>query len=315
MTRHNGRQRWWVDTVSGAAPSRLVIGLTMAALICIWGTTWGAILISLKGFAPLTAASIRFAIAAAILWGVARARRIELGGVENFWLWWVQATFAFSLSYGIVYWAEQWVPSGLTSVLFSTLPLFVMIFAYGLLPEERPSLGGLLGLMGGFAGVVLIFSDDVGALADPLARRAALILLLSPIGAALAQVVVKRWGSGLNAFSLTAPPLAMTALFLGTLAWLFERDRSIVLDPAPVLATLYLAVVGTAVTFILFFWLLRHVLATQLSLIAYAIPVVAVFIGTVYFDEPLTLRMVAGSALVIIGVGFAARPRVARGSS
>ncbi len=308
MTRFGGRRRWWADEVSGT-PSRLVVGLTIVVLISIWGTTWGAILISLKGFAPLTAASIRFGIAAAILWGVARARKVELGGVENLRLWLVQAIFAFSLSYGVVYWAEQWVPSGLSSVLFSTLPLFVMIFAYGLLPEERLSPAGLFGLLGGFAGVLLIFSDDVGGLADPQARRAALVLLLSPIGAGFAQVVVRRWGQGRNAFSLTAPPLAMTCVILGTLAWFFERDRAIVLDPAPIVATLYLAVMGTALTFILFFWLLQHVAAIRLSLIAYGIPVVAVFIGTVFFGEPLTPRMIVGSVLVIAGVGFATWPK------
>ena len=279
----------------------------------IWGTTWSAIRVSLEGFPPLTGVSIRFAIAAAILWAVARARGLRIGGWRNLWLWLVQALLSFGLCYGLVYWAQQWVPSGLTSVLFSTLPLFVVIIAYVILPGERLGGWGLFGVLAGFAGVVVIFSDDVGALAEAQVRRAALVVLLSPLGAALAQVVVKRWGQGMSALSLTAPPMALTSLLLGVLAWIFERDREVILSPGPVLATLYLAVAGSAVTFSLFFWLLKHVTATQLSLVAYAIPVVAVTIGTAFLDEPLTLRMMAGSALVIGGVAFAARPGAKRG--
>ncbi len=290
-----------------ASPSRLKIGATFALLILIWGTTWSVIRISLEGIPPFAGVSIRFAIAALILWGVARGRGVRLGGWRELWLWVVQALLAFSVSYGFIYWAQQWVPSGLTSVLYSTLPLFVVLFAYVLLPAERLRGWGLLGILMGFAGVAVIFSDDLGALAGAQVRRAALVVLLAPLGNAMGQVIVKRWGQGFHSLSLTAPPMAMTSALFAVLALLFERDRAFVLAPAPVLATLYLAVAGSALTFSLFFWLLQHVTATRLSLIAYAVPVLAVTIGTLLLDEPLTPRMVAGSALVIGGVAFVAR--------
>jgi drug/metabolite transporter (DMT)-like permease len=80
-----------------------------------------------------------------------------------------------------------------------------------------------------------------------------------------------------------------------------------VFDPRSVSALMYLAIAGSAVTFSIYYWLLRHIAATRLSLITYGIPVVAVFLGTVFLDEPLTARMVAGGALVLFGVGFALR--------
>ncbi len=289
-------------------PSRLKVGATLALLILIWSTTWSVIRVSLDGIPPFTGISIRFAIAALILWSVARSKRFKFDARRDLWLWLIQALLAFSISYGVVYWAEQWVPSGLTSVLYSTLPLFVTLFAYVALPEERVGGWGILGLLIGFAGVAVIFSDDVGALAGPQVRRAALVLLLAPFGNAVSQVVVKRWAQGVHALSLTAPPMAMTSVIFAVLAWIFERDREVVFNTSSVLTTLYLAVVGSAVTFSLFFWLLKHVRATQLSLMAYAIPVAAVAIGTVFLDEPLTARMVAGSLLVIGGVAFAVRP-------
>ncbi len=290
-------------------PSRLAVGATCVLLIMIWGTTWSVIRVSLEGIPPFTGVSIRFAIAAVILWAVARGTGVRLRGVRHFRLWLIQALLAFSVSYGVVYWAEQWVPSGLTSVLYSTLPLFVVLFGYVVLPDERLGGWGMLGILMGFAGVAVIFSDDLGALAGAQVRRAAPVVLLAPFGNAMAQVIVKRWGQGVHSLSLTGPPMAMTSVLFGVLAWIFERDRELTFSTAPVLATLYLAVAGSAVTFSLFFWLLKHVTATQLSLLAYAIPVVAVTIGTVFLDEPLTARMMAGSALVIGGVGFAARQR------
>jgi drug/metabolite transporter (DMT)-like permease len=291
-----------------ASPSRLTIGATFALLILIWGTTWSVIRVSLEGIPPFTGVSIRFTIAALILWGLARAKGVRLAG-GPLWLWVVQALFAFSASYGPIYWAEQWLPSGLTAVFYSTLPLFVAIFAYGALPGERKGWLGFAGVLLGFAGIAVIFSDDFGVLADPQVRLAALVSLIGPFGNAAAQVTVKRWGQGVHALSLTAPPMAMTAALFAVLALVVERDREIVLDTGPVLATLYLAVAGTALTFSLFFWLLKHVTATRMSYVAYFVPMVAVVVGTVFLDEPLTARMVAGSALVIVGVVVASRSR------
>ena len=288
-------------------PSRLTIGAIFALLILIWGSTWSVIRISLEGIPPFLGVSIRFALAALILWGVARAKGVRLGGRETLWLWPFQALLAFSISYGPIYWAEQWVPSGLTAVLYSTLPLFVVIFAYVVLPGERLGGWGMLGVLLGFTGVAVIFSDDLGALAGAQVQLAAPVVLVAPLGNAFAQVVVKRWGQGLHPLSLTAPPMAMTAVLFAVLAWIFERDRQIVFDTGSVFATLYLGVAGTALTFGLFFWLLKHVSATRMSFIAYAVPVVAVAVGTALLDEPLTARMVAGAALVIGGVAFATR--------
>ena len=288
-------------------PSRLTVGATFALLILIWGTTWSVIRVSLDKIPPFAGVSLRFAIAAVILWGVARSKGLNFRSTRDLWLWVIQALLAFSASYGVIYWAEQWVPSGLASVLYSTLPLFVVVFAYVVLPDERLGGWGILGVLLGFAGVAVIFSDDLGALAGPQVRRAALVVLLAPLGNAVAQVIIKRWGQGVHALSLTAPPMAMTAALFAALSWIYERDREIIFDTASVLATLYLAAAGSALTFSLFFWLLKHVTATQLSLIAYAVPVIAVAIGTVFLDEPLTARMVVGSVLVIGGVGFTAR--------
>jgi drug/metabolite transporter (DMT)-like permease len=99
---------------------------------------------------------------------------------------------------------------------------------------------------------------------------------------------------------------------VGAFAWIVERGETLVFDATSVGALLYLAVFGSAVTFTLYYWLLREVAVTTLSLIAYAIPVVAVFVGAMFLDEPLTMRTLVGSALVVGGVALAGRARKRR---
>jgi drug/metabolite transporter (DMT)-like permease len=101
--------------------------------------------------------------------------------------------------------------------------------------------------------------------------------------------------------------MGLGALLVVPLAWMTERQKEIHFGPRPVLAVIYLAVVGSAVAFTVYYWLLRRQSATSLSLINYATPVVAVLIGTVWLGEPFTLRICLGAGLVVAGVAIAVR--------
>lgn len=280
----------------------------LAALILIWGTTWAAIRIGLQGIPPFTGVALRFALAATVLLVASRMLGLPLGSSSRERsLWLIIALLSFSTSYGVVYWAEQWVPSGLAAVLFSTYPLFVAAMAHFWLPGERLTPVGLFGITLGFVGVVTIFSEDLTAISGMEVRRASVLFLISPMVSALANVLVKRWGTGVHPMSLTAVPMAMTGIFMGGLAAAVERERVLTFDAVSIGALVYLAVLGTAVTFFLHFWLLSRLPASRLSLITYGIPVVAVLVGTLLLDEPFTLRMLMGSIVVLFGVTLAIR--------
>ena len=292
------------------APSRLLASAAIGALILIWGTTWAGIRIGLEGIPPWTGVALRFAIASLVLLTVARALRLPvLGDRRARILGLVNGLFSFCISYGVVYWAEQWIPSGLAAVLFSTFPFFVAALAHFWLPGERFTLWAGIGTILGFAGVAVIFSEDLLTLAGPKVLTATLVFLISPFVSAVAHVAIKRWGQGVHPFALTALPMALTAGVMGMMAAVFERGRPVVFDGTSVGALLYLSVMGSAVTFTLYFWLLSHLPATRLSLITYGVPVVAVVVGALALDEPYTPRMLLGSMLVIIGVAAAARRR------
>ncbi len=250
--------------------------------------------------------ALRFAIAGALLLALGRLLKIEpQHGGRLYRLWAIVTLFSFCLSYGIVYWAEQWISSGLTSVLFATFPLFVAVLAHLWLPAEPLDGWQLLGLGVGLAGVLTLFSDDL-ALTGERSALAAFVMLGSPLGAAVSHVLVKKWGSGIHPINLVAVPMLATGVLMGVVAWLVEGGRSFRFDGRTVAMLLYLAVLGSAFTFTVHYWLLERIAATRLSVITLAIPVVAVLVGTVFLGEPLTLRTGAGALLVLSGVGIAA---------
>ena len=161
--------------------------------------------------------------------------------------------------------------------------------------------------------VVATVNDTEITLGHMLVARASLVFLLSPIAAALAHTAVKRWGKGIHPFSLTAVPMAITAGVMGALALITERQARFSFDAVSIGAFVYLAVLGSVVTFSLYYWLLSHLPATRVSLVAYTIPVVAVTVGVLFLDEVITARTLAGSATVLLGVFLAAYPAGAGG--
>jgi len=276
----------------------------------VWGTTWAAIRIGVSSMPPFTSVALRFAIATAILLAIAKALKVRMGAEPHEkTLWLVNGALFFSVSYGVVYWSEQYVPSGLAAILFATFPLLVTLFAHLLLPGEPFRLRAGLGTLVAFAGIVVIFSEDLSKIGGPQTEIAAGVLLLSPLVSALSSVVVKKWGGRIHPISLAAMPMAIATVVMTVMALVFERHRPIVWSQSAIGSLIYLAVFGSAMTFTLYYWLLRHVRASHVALIAYATPVIAVVTGVLFLNEPLTSRVLMGGALVIAGVAFTAKSR------
>jgi drug/metabolite transporter (DMT)-like permease len=280
---------------------------TLLLLTFIWGTTWAAITVSLRGIPPFTGVALRFVIAAVLLLIYTRLMGIPLtpANPRERRLRVAHALLSFCASYGIVFWAEQWVPSGLASVLFATYPLLVAILAHFLLPQERMTLPVLAGTIVGFSGIAVIFSEDFDVLGGSTVAVASAVMLIAPLVGAVVSVSVKRWGEGIHPVPFNAVAMAGASVVMSIVAIAAEHDRPVSFDAGPVAAIFYMAIVGTAVTFPLYFWLLNHMQARQVALIGYGTPVVAVFLGTVFMNEPLTVQTLVGSVLVVVGVAAA----------
>ena len=278
-------------------------------LTALWGTTWSAIRIVLQGIPPLAGVSLRFVLAGLVLLGWSRWRgvRFQWNAIE--WrLWSVNALLSFMGSYGLVYWAEQRVPSGLASVIFATFPLWVTLLGRWFLPEEKGSSSQYLGVALGFTGTAILFSENLELELGPGALAAAVALLVAPLLSAIASLSMKRWGKGVSPESLSAMPMLLGGLALAPISALTEQGRVWGSAPGPWLATVYLAIFGSALTFPLYFWLLARRSAVSASLVSYTAPVIAVVIGIVAFEERMTTRLAAGALCVLSGVAWALRP-------
>jgi len=287
-------------------PSRALTWAVLALLILIWSTTWAVIRVGLRGIPPFTGVALRFAIASAVLLALAPVFGVRLGRQPNeLRIWWINTFLTFTIPYGILYWSEQWLPSGLAAVIFATTPLVTALAAHFALPAERLTARSVLGVLVGFGGIAVLYSGDFQALGGGQVARAAAVMLIAPVCAALSNVAVKRWGGGIHPLSIAAVPMAVTAVLMGTLSRVAESGRPLTFNTSAVLSLLYLGLVGSALPFTLYFWLLRRQSATGMSMVNYATPVLAVAIGAVFLGEPITLRIVLGSALVLIGVAVA----------
>ncbi len=141
---------------------RIVIAYVLLCLI--WGSTWLAIRAGLESLTPLISSGFRFMIASIGIYVIMRLRGMTLQ-VDSLAikLYLIMGIFSFVIAFGLVYWGEQYVPSGLASVLFGVYPFFVTIFSYFFITEERIDKFKTMGMILGFVGIIVIFSDTFGA--------------------------------------------------------------------------------------------------------------------------------------------------------
>lgn len=276
-------------------------------LSLLWGTTWAAIRIALQGLPPFGGAAVRFAVAGGVLLAVARWRSLPLGrNPHERRLWVVQTLTTFAGSYGVVYWAEQWVPSSMAAVLFATFPLWALALGRWMLPSSPVRPREIWGAGLGLAGVGILFGEDLESLAGGGAGVAGLVMLAAPMLSALGSVMTKRWGRDLSPLSLTSVPMLATGGLLGVLSTLLERDRPWGSAWEPWVATLYLALAGSALTFTLYFRLLARRSLFVASSLSYTVPLVALLVGVRFLGEPMSVRLATGSALIVVGVALGA---------
>src|SRR4029453_3092198 len=172
--------------------------LVWLVLCLIWGSTWLFIKLGLDDLPPFTFAGIRFVIAAAILLAIIKARLLSLPRTRADWiLLAVTGVLSFSLNYGLLFWGEQYISSGLAALLQATIPAFGLVFAHFYLPGERMAPAKNFGIVMGVAGVGVVFSNQL-SVAGPRALAGCAALVVGSACAAAANVLVKARGSNLN---------------------------------------------------------------------------------------------------------------------
>ena len=275
-------------------------------LLCgIWGSTWLFIKLGLEDLPPLTFAGIRFVIAAAIVFALIAVRRIPIPKKKRDWvLLAVTGVLSFTLNYGLVFWGEQYISSGLAALLQSTLPLFGLIIAHFYLPGERMTWPKILGVLLGVFGVGVIFSNQL-QMSGPRAVWGSAALVLSAFCAAYANVLVKAYGLNLQPSVLAGGQMLFGLLPLLLIGIPLEGNPlNYRWTPIAVLSLLYLAIVGTVIAFLLYYWLMHNMDVTKTMLIALVTPVTAVILGMLVLKEEMHWRTLIGGAMIISGLAL-----------
>lgn len=293
-------------TPASTTPRSLLL-LVFFALVLIWGSTWYVIRIGLEAYPPFFSLAARFAFAGPALLLIMKLRGDPIPWQPRHQPFFFALGFlSFVTSYGVVYWGEQYVPSGLAAVVFGLFPIFVGVVGHFLLPEERLGWARLGGLALGLGGIAVINSGDL-ALIHPLAPVATLAIVISPFVSAVANVLTKRAVHDYPILAFSALPMTYGAICHVILWRVFERDVPLHWSWPGVLSIAYLSILGSMITFAGYFWLLKRIAAGRAALVAYLTPLIALAIGALVGGEALTLPILLGTAMVLSGVAIANR--------
>lgn len=271
-------------------------------VILVWATTPLAIKWSGEGSGFLFGVTSRMILGALLALALVAVLRLPLP-------WHRKAVKTYltiaSMLYGSMmctYWAIQYLPSGLISVLFGTTPLITAVFAALLLREDSLRLQHLLGIGLALCGLWVIYASDV--ISTRLSALGVAAILLAALIHSASSVLIKRIGAELPALSITTGGLVITAM-LYTVTWLGWHGTYVPDVPEKAAwAIVYLGLFGSVLGFVMFFYALKHVPANTMSLITLVTPVAALLIGNQFNNEPVLPDTWAGTALIITGLVF-----------
>jgi drug/metabolite transporter (DMT)-like permease len=282
-------------------PLRVAAGYVSVALI--WGSTWAAIKIGVNDVPPFLFAFARAVAVAGLLTIIAAALRQPFPkGGRTMAIATIVGVINIGWSWAIIFWSEQFVPSGLVSVFGAAAPVWTAVLAHFMVKDDRLSALKILGLALGLGGTVILIGAPNAA--DGTAGLIATALLaLMPISWAIAAILQSRYLRTVAPIPTVALGTWASALLLAPLAALqFPQGPHWTLPSA--LAFAYLVVFGTCFGMVVSLWLYRKLRPTTITLIQVVVPAEAILIGTLWLGEPVTIRMLGGAALVVAAVAL-----------
>ncbi len=271
-------------------------------LLCVvWGTTWIFIKLGLADLPPVSFAAIRFSVACLILFPVLLFQKIEFPHGKKIWtIILITGFLQFFLNYGLLFWGEQHITSGLAAVLQATIPAFGLILARIYVGEQITGLK-IISILLGLLGVAIIFREQL-FVNGQLALFGSLAVVIGAFGAAYASVLTKAKGLAQHPASLVFGQMLIGHIPLWLVGyWTEGNPLNFSWTWQAVICVLYLAIIGSIVAFWLYYWLLSKIDVTKAMMIALVTPLVAVFVGS-FFDETLEIETFLGGSLILVSV-------------
>lgn len=291
-------------TVASLAPGWLATA-AFIGLCLIWGSTWLAIKVGLRDLPPLTFAGIRFAIAALLLLIVIAARRLPFPHSSTDWRLLAWTGFLnITANYALVFWGEQYLASGLAALLNATIPLFGLPLAHRYVAGERLTGRKVAGVLLGFAGVALVCSAELGG-NGAHAFWASVAIIVASLAGAQGSVLVKARARHIDPAMLAGVQMATGCVPLLAGGFLLEGNPlRYDWTGRALLALAYLAVVGSVIAFLMYYWLIRHTEVSRVLLIPLITPLIAVLLGVGFLGEAIGWGTALGGSAILAGVGL-----------
>lgn len=273
-------------------------------LSVLWGGSFFFVAVAVEELPPLTVVALRTGLAALALIVILRVQGeawpFAKGAIAAFF---VMGLLNNLLPFSLLFWAQTMIPSGLASILNATTPIFSIIVAHFLLADERMATNKAIGILFGFLGVVVLLGGDLlnGASIASLG-------MLACLGAALAYGFAGVYGRRFKTMELTATQVAFgqvvaTTIMMVPIISIIDRPWTLLPPSVPVVASvLALAIVSTALAYVIFFRILASAGAVNVALVTLLVPVSAILLGTLILGEELAARHYAGMGLIGIGL-------------
>ena len=282
--------------------SRFLDTLSVAFLAAVWGLAWPVAKIGLRDCDPFLFASLRSLVGGVFLFGWRYFRKDkEPLDRHTLWVAFLSGTCWVGIPMAFTSWAILYINIGLGAILQSTTPFFVAICAYYLLSEKQFTFAKVGGLIVGFVGIVVLFSDKPVTTFSSMAAIAGIAVLVSSVFNGFGQVYARKHFKGKDQFGIMTAILIIAGLETLPFSF-FGGVPKVALTTDLVLSTLYLGIIASAIPFAVYFALLVRVDVVILSMVGYVIPVIAVASGIVWFGESMSPAEIGGSVLVIVGV-------------
>jgi drug/metabolite transporter (DMT)-like permease len=287
--------------------------LAFAIIYFVWGSTFLAIRVGVREVPPFLLAAMRFLVAGLVLYGWMIARGERSPGARQWTSAFLLAILIFVLDYGLLFWAEQRVPSGIAAVMMATIPVFMALSEIIFLRTQRLTVRLGLALLIGIGGVAVLVSRSLSLGGAAIDRAGAVALIIAAMSWSVSSALARK---------LPLPPskvmssgaqmlaggvlLALTSSAIGE----FRGFRPWNVSRGAWLALLYLIIAGSIVAFTAYVWLIHHESPTKVGTYAYVNPVVAVLVGYFLGGETLGPRTILGTVLVLISVVVITTTRV-----
>ena len=279
--------------------------LAFAIIYFVWGSTFLAIRIGVREVPPFLLAGIRFLVAGFVLyaWMIARGERSP--NARQWTSAVLLAILIFVLDYGLLFWAEQRVPSGIAAVMLATIPLFMALSEIMFLGTQKITVRLALALLIGIGGVAVLMSPTIDVGEVPVDPKGAAALICAAISWSIASALTRMLPLPASKVMSSGTQMLVGGILLLLAAGALGEFRHF--DPVGVsrgawLSLLYLIVAGSIVAFTAYVWLIHHESPTKVGTYAYVNPVVAVLVGYFLGGETLGPRTILGTVFVLISV-------------